>query len=120
MLLCQSLISQTLFYFYNLSMYRINCSSTAVLMVGNIQHVIYITGDTVCMQTHTNKIKNPNGPDALTTEYFVLCLEILPDNQPHVGHGKCREMGGRSPGKAFCVCVCMRVPVCWPLNTSLP
>lgn len=39
---------------------------------------------------------------ALTSEYFFLflCLEILPDSQPYVGHGKCGEMGGRSPGIA--------------------
>lgn len=40
---------------------------------------------------------------ALTTDCFLF-LEILPDSQPHVGHGEPGEMGGRSPGKAFCVC----------------
>lgn len=39
---------------------------------------------------------------AFTSEYFLLllCLEILPDSQPYVGHGKFGEMEGRSPGKA--------------------
>lgn len=59
-----------------------------------------------------------NGPAALTTEYiFILCLEILPDSQPYVGHGKCGEVGGCSPGKALYVCLCVFLNVC--LHTTV-
>lgn len=35
----------------------------------------------------------------------ILCLEILPDNQSYVGHGKCRKMGRCSSGKASLMCL---------------
>ena len=51
----------------------------------------------------------------LTTEFvFILCLEILPDSQPHVGHGEFREMGGRSSGKdlSLSLYACLLLYVC--------
>ena len=59
------------------------------------------------------QVRKSDGRSALTTEcVFILCLEILPDSQPHVGHGECREMGGRSSGKDFSLSLCMPVAVC--------
>lgn len=106
MLLSQSVNWQTLFYVLQyanvqmatvLDLQRITCSTAAVLIVGG------------CMLANDYgshmQVRKCNGPAALTTEYiFILCLEILPDNKPHVGHGERREMGGRSSGK-LSVCV---------------